>query len=154
MEKDKEAADDFADNHGGLVSYGGLGMNAKQLLGAICAMIVKVALAALIIVAVFRLAVFAYDFGYQVFVDLPVAEGEGRTVSVTVSEGQSDMELAKMLEEQGLIRDAKVFFVVMLLSKDRDEDVLKPGVYELSTAMNSEEMYEVFYNSKNEEEEE
>lgn len=135
------------------MSYGGLEMNAKQLLGAICAMIVKVALAALIIVAVFRLAVFAYDFGYQVFVDLPVSEGEGRTVSVTVSEGQGDMELAKMLEEQGLIRDAKVFFIVMLLSKDREKDVLKPGVYELSTAMNSEEMYEVFYNSKNEEEE-
>lgn len=129
-------------------------MNAKQLLGAICAMIVKVALAAVIIVAVFRLAVFAYDFGYQVFVDLPVSDGEGKTVSVTVLEGQNDMDLAKMLEEQGLIRDAKVFFIVMLLSKDRDKDVLKPGVYELSTAMNSEEMYEVFYNSKKGEEEE
>ena len=38
-------------------------MNAKQLLGAISAMIIKTAAAVVIIIVVFRLAVGAYDFG-------------------------------------------------------------------------------------------
>ena len=116
-------------------------MNAKQLLGAICAMIIKIALAAVVIVVVFRLAVYAYDFGYQVFADIPVSEGEGRIVSVVVSEGQSSRDLAKMLEQKGLINDANAFYLYERLSDYKDK--LKPGVYELSTSMKAEEMLEI-----------
>lgn len=123
-------------------------MNAKQLLGAICAMIIKIALAAAIIAAVFRLAVYAYDFGYQVFADIPVSEGEGWTVSVVVPEGQSSREFAKMLEEKGLINDANAFYVYERLSDYKD--LLKPGVYELSTAMNAEEMLKIVCGTQDE----
>lgn len=116
-------------------------MNVKQLLGAISAMIIKIAVAAAVIAVVFRLAVYAYDFGYKVFADKPLSEGEGRTVSVVVSEGQSSRELAKLLEQKGLIEDANVFYVQEKLSDYKDK--LKPGVYELSTAMNSQQMLEV-----------
>ena len=74
-------------------------------------MIIKTAAAVAIIVVVFRLAVSAYDFGYQVFADMPVSEGEGRIVSVVVSEGQSSRELAKILEQKGLINNSYVFFI-------------------------------------------
>lgn len=121
-------------------------MNAKQLLGAVAAMIIRIALAAVIIAAVFRLAVYAYDFGYQVFADVPVSEGEGRIVSVVVPEGMSSRELAKMLEQKGLINDANVFYVYEQLSDYKD--LLKPGVYELSTAMNAEGMLEILCNSQ------
>ena len=57
-------------------------MDVKQLLGAVSATIIKIVVAVIIIVSVFRLAVYAYDFGYQVFADMPVSEGEGRIVSV------------------------------------------------------------------------
>lgn len=123
-------------------------MNAKQLLGAICAMIIKIALAAVIIVVVFRLAVYAYDFGYQVFADIPVSEGEGRIVSVVVSEGQSSRDLAKMLEQKGLINDANAFYLYERLSDYKDK--LKPGVYELSTSMKAEEMLEIVCASESE----
>lgn len=116
-------------------------MNAKQLLGAISATIIKIALAAVIIVAVFRLAVYAYDFGYQVFADVPVSEGEGRIVSVVISEGQSSRDLAKMLEQKGLINDANAFYVYERLSDYKDK--LQPGVYELSTSMKAEEMLQI-----------
>jgi len=131
-------------------------MNVKQLLGAISAMIVKIALAAVLIVIVFRLAIYAYDFGYQVFADIPVSEGEGRTVSVVVSEGQDGRELAKLLEEKGIIRDADVFYVILLLSKERGmekaEDMLQPGTYEVSTAMGSAEILEILCTPQSEEE--
>ena len=127
-------------------------MNIKQLLGAISAMIIKIALAAVIIAVVFKLAVYAYDFGYQVFADTPISEGEGRTVSVVVSEGQSIREVARLLEQKGLVKDANVFYVQERLSDYKD--MLKPGTYELSTAMNSEQMLQVLCDADAEQEEE
>lgn len=126
-------------------------MNVKQLLGAISAMIIKIAVAAVVIVAVFRLAVYAYDFGYKVFADMPVSEGEGRIVNVIVSEGQDSRDLAKLLEQKGLVEDANVFYIQERLSDYKDK--LKPGAYELSTAMNSQEMLEILCDIENTEEE-
>ena len=126
-------------------------MNAKQLLGAISAMIVRIVVAAAIIAVVFKLAISAYDFGYQIFADVPMSEGSGRTVSVVVSEGQSSRELAKMLEQKGLIKDANVFYIQEQLSDYKD--MIKPGTYELSTAMNSEQMLAILCDIQAEQEE-
>ncbi|MBQ2257687.1 MAG: endolytic transglycosylase MltG [Lachnospiraceae bacterium] len=126
-------------------------MNAKQLLGAISAMIVRIVVAAAIIAVVFKLAISAYDFGYQIFADVPMSEGSGRTVSVVVSEGQSSKELAKMLEQKGLIKDANVFYIQEQLSDYKD--MIKPGTYELSTAMNSEQMLAILCDVQAEQEE-
>ena len=126
-------------------------MNAKQLLGAISAMIVRIVVAAAIIAVVFKLAISAYDFGYQIFADVPMSEGSGRTVSVVVSEGQSSRELAKMLEQKGLIKDANVFYIQEQLSDYKD--MIKPGTYELSTGMNSEYMLAILCDVQAEQEE-
>lgn len=126
-------------------------MNAKQLLGAISAMIVRIVVAAAVIAVVFKLAISAYDFGYQIFADVPMSEGSGRTVSVVVSEGQSSKELAKMLEQKGLIKDANVFYIQEQLSDYKD--MIKPGTYELSTAMNSEQMLAILCDVQAEQEE-
>lgn len=125
-------------------------MNVKQLLGAFSAAIVKIVVSAVVIVLVFRLAVYAYDFGYRVFADLPVSEGEGRTVNVVVSEGQGSRELAKMLEQKGLVNDANVFWIQIKLSEC--DDKLQPGTYELSTAMNSEQMLQILCGIKDDDE--
>lgn len=117
-------------------------MNIKQLLGAISAMIIQIAIAAAVIIAVFKLAIAAYDFGYQVFADLPVSEGDGTVISVVVSEQQSSKDLAQVLEERGLINYAYVFFIQEQLSDDY-RGKIKPGTYELSTAMSSEQMLEI-----------
>ena len=127
-------------------------MDVKQFLGAVSATIIKIVVAAVIIVAVFRLAVYAYDFGFQVFADAPLSEGAGRTVSVVISEGLGNRELAKMLEQKGLVKDANVFYIYDLLSDYRKKE-LKPGTYELSTAMNAEEMLEILCAGDEEQEE-
>jgi UPF0755 protein len=126
-------------------------MNTKQLLGAVSATIIKIVLAAAVIVVVFRLAVYSYNFGFQVFADIPVSSGEGRTVNVVVDEGLSDMELAKLLEQKGIIRDVNVFYVQVKLSEYKDD--IKPGTYELSTAMNSEEILTVLSGAEEDQEE-
>ena len=108
-------------------------------------MLVKIVLSAAVIIIVFKLAVAAYDFGFNLFADIPMDEGEGRTVSVVISENQDTMDIAKMLEEKGLIRDAKMFFVQEKLSDYKDQTV--SGTYELNTAMSIEEMLAVIYDS-------
>lgn len=116
-------------------------MNIKQLLGAITAMIVKVAIAAVVIIVVFKLAVGAYDFGFQVFADIPVDEGDGRTVSVTIADGMEAKDVGELLETKGLIENASVFYVQEMLSEYKDS--ICAGTYELNTAMSAEEMLEV-----------
>lgn len=113
-------------------------MEVKQVLGAIVAMIARVAIAVAVIVVVFRVAVQSYDFGFRIFAEQPVTEGEGRTVSVAVLEGKSTMEIGEMLQEKGLINDAKLFYVQEKLSNYKDS--IQPGVYELNTSMTAEEM--------------
>lgn len=114
-------------------------MNVKQLLGAIGAMLFKIVLSAAIIIVVFKLAVSAYDFGFHLFADIPIdEEGSGRTVNVIISENQDSMEVGQMLEEKGLIRDAKMFYIQEMLSDYKD--MITAGTYELNTAMSVEEM--------------
>ncbi len=114
-------------------------MDLKQLLGAIGAMLFKIVLSAVIIIAVFRLAVTAYDFGFNLFADIPIdEEGSGRTVNVVVTELQDSMEVGQMLEEKGLIRDAKMFYIQEMLSDYKD--MITPGTYELNTSMSVEDM--------------
>jgi UPF0755 protein len=123
-------------------------MDAKEFLGAISSTIIKIAVAALVIMIVFRLAIYAYDFGFQIFADQPVSSGEGRTVSVVVSDDLSDRELAKLLAQKGLVNDANVFYVQLKLS----EDEVVSGVYELNTAMTATEMLEVMCSGSQEQE--
>lgn len=114
-------------------------MDAKQLLGAIGAMLFKIVLSAAVIIVVFKLAVSAYDFGFHLFADIPIDEvGSGRTVNVIISENQDSIEVGKMLEEKGLIRDAKMFYIQEMLSDYKD--MITEGSYELNTAMTVEEM--------------
>ena len=126
-------------------------MEVKQLLGAILATIAKIVVAAVVIIAVFKLAVGAYEFGYQVFADTPVDEGSGRTVSVVVYEGQGSKEIAELLEQKGLIKDANVFYLQEQLSDYKG--LIKAGAYELSTSMKGEEMLEILCGVDEQEEE-
>lgn len=117
-------------------------MNVKQLFGAMSATIVKIAVTAVIVIVVFRLAVSAYDFGFQIFADIPIAEeGNGRTVNVVISEGQDSKEIGKLLEQKGLIENGTIFYIQEMLSEYKG--MIQPGTYELNTAMSATQMLEI-----------
>lgn len=116
-------------------------MNAKYLIVAMIETIIKIAVLAAVVVFVFRGATQAYDFGYRVFADQPVSVSGGRTITVGISENASVREIAEMLEERGLIEDAKLFVVQELLSAYHNEII--PGIYDLSTDMTAEQMLEI-----------
>lgn len=79
----------------------------------------------------------AYSFGYDVFMDEAVdTEENAREVTVTISEGESVLDIGKMLERRGLINNAYVFFVQSYCYENGRH--LKPGSYNLTTGMNAQ----------------
>lgn len=116
-------------------------MNTKHLIGAVAGMIIKVVVAVLVVMLVYRGAMTAYDYGYRVFMEPAVSAGEGRTVSVTISKGMSPSQMGELLYKNGLIKDPKLFVAQYWLSEFRKD--IRPGTYELTTAMTAEEMMEV-----------
>ena len=78
-------------------------MNAKTLIAAVCGTILKVAAAALIIMMIYRGAIMAYDYGYRIFEEPAISAGEGRAVSVTVTEDMSAGEMGRLFLSKGLI---------------------------------------------------
>lgn len=116
-------------------------MKVAHLVAAAVEMVIKVVVVAAVVVFIFRGATQAYDFGYRVFADEPVSVSGGRTITVGISEAMKISDIAQMLEEKGLIEDAKLFVVQELLSAYHDE--VLPGIYDLSTAMTAQEMLAV-----------
>ena len=116
-------------------------MNGKYLVGAVVEAIIKAIVLVIVIMFVFRTATSAYEFGYRVFADQPVSQSEGRTITVGVAEDADIKDVAQMLEEKGLIEDARLSCVQELLSGYHDK--ILPGIYDLSTSMTAEEMLAV-----------
>ncbi|MDE6971536.1 MAG: aminodeoxychorismate lyase [Lachnospiraceae bacterium] len=126
-------------------------MKAGHLIAAAIEMVIKVVVIAAAIIFIFRGATGAYEFGYRVFADEPMSVAGGRTITVGISEAMKIKDIAKMLEEKGLIEDANLFIVQELLSAHHNEIV--PGIYDLSTSMTAQEMIAVMSAPSGEEEE-
>lgn len=126
-------------------------MNLKDFIGGTAQLIIKLVAFAFIIMYIFRFSAMAYDYGYRVFTEEPMSLGEGRTISIYIENDQSVMDVGDMLQEKGLIRDAKLFFVQELLSEHHGN--IQPGIYDLSTSMTPEEMLAVIAQKPETEEE-
>lgn len=116
-------------------------MSIKEVVGSTLELIVKIVALVFAATYIIKASASAYDYGYRIFTEKPVSLGEGRTISVSVADPVSVMEVGEMLEERGLIRDAKLFLLQELLSENHGK--LQPGIYDLSTAMTAEEMMSV-----------
>lgn len=116
-------------------------MSIKSLIATVLEIIIKVVVLTAAGVFIFRFATQAYDFGYRVFADEPVSIAGGRTITVGIAESASVKDIGEMLEEKGLIEDARLFVVQELLSAYHGEII--PGIYDLSTDMTAAQMLEV-----------
>lgn len=95
----------------------------------------------LVVVGLIELGTFCYNFGYRVFTEEAVAEAPGEDVVVQITADMSEHEIGKLLKEQGLIRDDKLFYAQLKLSAYSDK--LLPGIYTLNTSMTGKEMIAV-----------
>ena len=84
-------------------------MKVGEIIGSIVETIIKMAIFVFLIVVIYRGAHTAYDYGFRVFTEEPVSVGEGRIISVEIKEDMSAKEIGDMLQDKGLIRDARIF---------------------------------------------
>ena len=113
----------------------------KDIVVTFAETIVRVAVLIIAIVFIIGTAKKAYEFGYSIFTEQPMSAEPGRDVTLTVTSGQGEGDVATMLEEKGLIRDALLFRIQKKLSSYKDD--VKPGSYTLNTCMNTDEMLEI-----------
>ncbi len=72
----------------------------------------------------------------------------GRDVSIEVAESDDAEDIALMLEQKGLIRDASLFMILEKLSGS--ETGISAGTYQLNTAMTVEEMLDIMLSASEE----
>lgn len=113
-------------------------MEQKEAVRRVLFLVVKLALAALIVYGLYTLGQKAYQFGYSVCAGEAVSMPPGKDVAFVYEEGISHKRLAELLAKKGLVKDASVFYVQLLLSKEKDK--LQPGNYVLNTSDTPEEL--------------
>lgn len=127
-------------------------MSAKKIVGAFVSTIFRLAITIGILYVIYNLAINAYNFGYRVFADIPLAFSPGTDIQITITENMSDKEIAQSFQEAGLIEDWKLFWTQIQFSEYKE--TIKPGAYTLNNSMKAEKMLEIIGASPEEEEEE
>lgn len=115
-------------------------MKSSNLIVAVLGAIFRVVVAIAAVYIIYQGAILCYNYGYRIFTEPAVSAGEGRTVTVAITDDMSPKEIGQLFENKGLVRDARLFMLQYYLS-EYVKDV-KPGVFELSTSMTAEEMME------------
>lgn len=100
--------------------------------------ITRVLIAVVVIMIVYIGSLTAYDFGYRIFAEKPVSMAPGQEMVVTIEEGMGVGAVANMLEEYGVIRDAKIFKIQNKLS--HYSSGFMAGTYTLNTSMDNDEI--------------
>lgn len=113
-------------------------MKVRDIVLTVCETILKIAIVVIIAMFIYRGALLAYDYGYRIFEEPPMSEGEGREVVITIPEGMSAKEMGELLYMKGLIRDEKLFRIQYFLSEYKKD--LLTGTFTLRTNMTVEEM--------------
>ncbi len=113
-------------------------MKMKDVVLSVCETILKIAVVAIIVMMIYRGATAAYDYGYRIFEEPAMTEGEGREVIVDIPEGMSAKEMGELLYKKGLIRDEKLFQLQYFLSEYKED--LRVGQFVLRTNMTVDEM--------------
>lgn len=129
-----------------------LNKSIRQLAMSVMGTIVRIAILAVCILFVSKAGKYAYDFAYRIFTEEPMSSAPGRDVSITVVQGDSLMDICNMLEEKGLVRDAKLTWIQKKVSV-YDNDI-QPGFYTLNTSMTAEEMFAIIAGKSSDEDEE
>lgn len=92
-----------------------------------------------IVVLVIYTSKTVYNFAYQLYGHVSVDTEPGKDIPFLIKKGESTMDVARKLELNRLIVDKNSFYLKAKL----EEQVIKPGVYELNTSMSYTEILEI-----------
>lgn len=110
---------------------------AKRMSYTVLTICINIVFYALVVYGIKALALYSYNFAYQVFGDVRVEEPErGMDVKITILSGEDSFSIASKLEDAKIITDRYSFFVK---TKCSDYDI-KAGTYILNTSMTYSEV--------------
>lgn len=96
-----------------------------------------------LIMAVFRLSGWTYNFAYQIFGNVTVASSApGKLATIEIEEGEGTRSVAEELEKNGMIVNADSFYVRAKLTTGSKKPIL-PGTYTLNSFMTYDEILAV-----------
>ena len=72
-------------------------MKTSSIIGAVFGAVFRVGVAIFAIYAIYNGALMAYDYGYRIFTEPAVSSGEGRAITVTVTEDMSPSDIGELL---------------------------------------------------------
>ncbi len=124
-------------------------MKISTLISGILNFIVRAVIVVIVIYGIKQVCIKAYDYGYRIYSEPPMAEENGIDVVVNIPMGSSVMDTGKILKDNGLIRDDRLFYMQEMLSDYHGK--LEPGTYHLNTSMTVEEMFAAMSPSLSEE---
>lgn len=123
----------------------GIGKVVKRFLG----ISFSVFLLILAVYGLYEAGMRSYNFGYRVFTEPPIEQGDGRDKLVHVRNSMDAPAIGELLQEKGLVRD-KWLFVLQLKFSEYNRKI-QPGIYTLNTSMTAQEMMEVMSKVQKEE---
>ena len=124
-------------------------MKGKQFAYSFLGTVIRIVILVILAILLFRLGGKAYEFGFRIFTEEPMSEPPGRDIQITVSKSDGIKEVSKVLEEKGLIRDAKLFRIQEKVSMYEGD--IHPGIFTLNTSMTAEEMFAVLLQTEEKE---
>lgn len=94
---------------------------------------------ALALFVIVQLAGTAYAFSYQVFGSQVMDNAPGKSITITVDEKDTMLDVAKTLEQQKIIIGSSSFYVRAILT----EKEVHPGTYTVNSSQNYAEILEI-----------
>ena len=113
-------------------------MDARGIGLGILDAIVKILLVIVAVMFISKYASEAYSYGYNIYNQVPASKYDTRTVSVSITDSMSVGDIAELLENRGLIKNKRLFWLQERFSEYHG--MIAPGTYELSPSMTPDEI--------------
>ena len=111
----------------------------------------RLAFLALELVVMVYFGMAAFSFGQKIFAPITVEEAPGTDKEVVIESGTSIKQLGELLEEFGIVKDSRVFYVQSIIFQVKK---VKPGTYTFNTSKTGEEILNIINNGPIEDQEE
>lgn len=116
-------------------------MSISKIVGRLVSISITAVVFLVVVYGLYQLGLRSYSYGYRIFAEPAVTDGNGKDQLVQVTNFMSASDIGELLEEKGLIRDKWLFVFQLKLSEYSKK--LVPGYYTLNTSMTAQEMMQV-----------
>lgn len=119
----------------------------KQMYGAL-QLSIGFGINVIILILLVQAFYFAYHFSYDVFSNTSYNVNDNRDIAITIEPGTGSMEVASLLEKEGVVESKYVAFARAKITKA----TVMPGTYVLKPSMTLDEIYGILSQTAKEEE--